>query len=132
MPRLIPISCLLGLAHLVAGCQKPMSLDKTATLTPGAVEASVILDAKSSEQKLRVGVSSDAPVDVDVVLESNREAVTKSLLVGERPAKELVVASLSQATSDTVIVTIPAGMQYAVLLSGATKRTDVKLTMKSE
>ena len=132
MSRLIPVGCFLGFALLIAGCQKAISLDKTTTLTVGAVEASVILSAPRSELKIRVSITSADPVDVDIVLETNREAVTKALLVGKRPAGDMVVASMLKVKTDTVSATIPAGMQYAVLLSGATKSTDVKLTMKSE
>ena len=132
MSRLISGCCFLGFALLVAGCQKAINLEKTTTLTVGAVEASVILSAPRSEQKIRVSIASADPVDVDIVLETNREAVTKTLLVGKRPAGDMVVASMLKAKTDTVSATIPAGMQYAIVLSGATKSTDVKLTMKSE
>ena len=130
--RLIPVCCFLGFSLLVAGCQKAIKLDKTTTLAVGAVEASVILSAPGSELKIRVSITSADPVDVDVVLETNREAVMETLLVGKRPAADMVVASMLKAKTDTVSATIPAGVQYAVLLSGATKSTDVKLTMKSE
>jgi hypothetical protein len=130
MPRRLVLA--LGLCFLgLAGCQK-VNQEKTVSLTAGAVEAPIILSAPRGEQKIRVSVTSAEPVDVDVVLEANRAGVNETLLSGKRPAADKVVASKAKARTDTISATIPAGKEYAIVLSGATKTTEVKLSVKSE
>lgn len=131
MPRrLILIICALGIA-LAPGCQK-VNQEKTVTVSVGSVDAPIILSAPRGEQKIRVSVTSAEPVDVDVVLEANRAGVTETLLAGKRPAADKVVASKVKAKTDTISATIPAGKEYAIVLSGAMKSTEVKLSVKSE
>ena len=130
--RLVLVVCALGFAALAPGCQKAVNIDKTITLTAGSVEAPAILSAPRGEQKIRVSVTSAEPIDVDVVLETNRAGVNETLLLGKRPAADQVVASKAKAKTDTVLATIPAGKEYAIVLSGAAKTTEVKLTVKSE
>jgi hypothetical protein len=130
--RFVMVLCLTGFALLVPGCQRPLSMEKTINLSPGDVEVPAIVDAPRSEQKIRVSVTSAEPVNVDVVLELNRPAVMEALQSSKRPTADKVLASKEQVKADTVSVTIPAGKEFAVVLSGATKKTEVKVTVKSE
>jgi hypothetical protein len=124
----------LGLAAVlfVAGCQRPLSVEKTVRLLPGDVQAPAIVDAPRAEQKIRVSVTSAEPINVDVLLEANRPAVMEALQAGKRPAADKLMASKEQATADTLSVTVPAGKEFAVVLSGSKKETEVKLSVKSE
>ena len=79
-----------------------------------------------------MSITSADPVNVDVVLEANRAAVMDTLLSGKRPAADKVLASKEKVKSDAISTTIPAGKEYAILLSGATKSTEVKVAVKSE
>jgi hypothetical protein len=130
--RLVLALCFSGFVLLVPGCQRPLNMEKTINLTPGSVEVPAIVDAPRGEQKVRVSVTSAEPVNVDVVLELNRPAVMEALQAGTRPAADTVLASKVQVKADTASVTIPAGKEFAVVLSGATKKTEVKVTVKSE
>ena len=129
MPRRLVL--VLGLCVLgVAGCQK-VKIDKTIPLSAGSVE-SIIIDAPRGEQKIRVSVTSAEPVDVDVVLGTNKAVVMDTLASGKRPAADKIVASKSKTKTDSFSATIPAGKEYAILLSGAAKTTEVTLSVKSE
>ena len=79
-----------------------------------------------------MSITSADPINVDVVLEANRAAVTETLLSGKRPAADKVLVSKEKVKTDALSATIPAGKEYAVLISGATKNTEVKLSVKSE
>lgn len=129
--RLVLVLCSLGFAALGPGCQR-VNQEKTISLAAGDIKAPIIVSAPRSQQKIRVSVTSAEPVDVDVVLEANRAGVEATLLAGKRPAADKVVASKEKVKSDTLSATIPAGKEYAVVLSGATKTTEVKVTVKSE
>ena len=122
MPRRAVLVCALVFAALAPGCQK-VNQEKTVTVSAGSVDAPIILSAPRGQQKIRVTVASADPVDVDVVLEDNRKGVTDTLLSGKRPAADKVVASKVKAKTDTLSATIPAGKEYAIVLSGATKNT---------
>jgi hypothetical protein len=122
--------CALVFAVLAPGCQK-VNINKTITLSAGSIEAPTI-DAPRGQQKIRVTVASAEPVDVDVVLEANKAAVMDSLSLGKRPAADKVLVSKAKTKADTLSATIPAGKEYAIVLSGATKTTEVKLSVKSE
>ena len=129
MPRrLILVLCFVGLA---AGCQK-VNLDKTVSLVAGDVQAPIIVDAPRGQQKIQVSIASAEPIDIDIVLEENRPGLQETLLSGKRPAAGKAVASKEKVKSDTLSATIPAGKGYAVVLSGAKKTTEVKVTVKSE
>jgi hypothetical protein len=129
MPRRLVLT--LGLCFLgIAGCQK-VNVNDTISLSAGSVEARTI-DAPRGEQKIRVSVTSAEPIDVDVVLGTNKAVAMDNLASGKRPAADKVIASKLKAKTDTISATIPAGKEYAVLLSGAAKTTEVKLSVKSE
>lgn len=130
MPYRFLLLCCVGVALLVAGCQR-VNVEKTINLTAGAVEVSII-DAPRSQQKVKVSITSADPIDVDVVLEANKAAVMETLLSGKRPAADKVLASKEKVKSDALSATIPAGKEYAILFSGAAKTTEVKVNVKSE
>lgn len=123
---------LLPVTLLAAGCQKRVNLEKTVSLTVGAVEVPAIVDAPRGEQKVRATIAAADPVDVHIVLEANRAAVMEALTSAKKVPADKVLASKEKVKSDTLAATIPAGKEYAVVLSGATKTTEVKLTLKSE
>ena len=130
--RLVLIPCLIAAVLFASGCQRSLSLEKTVKLAPGDVKAPAIVDAPRGDQKVRISVTSAEPLNVDVVLEVNRPAVMEALQASKRPAADKLLASKEQAKDETLSVTIPAGKEYAVILSGAKKETEAKLTVKSE
>jgi hypothetical protein len=131
MPRRLVLAlCVLGFAVFAPGCQK-VNIDKTIPLSAGSVEG-ITIDAPRGEQKIRVSVTSAEPVDVDVVLGTNKAVAMDNLASGKRPAADKVVASKLKVKTDTISATIPAGKEYAIVLSGAAKTTEVKLSVKSE
>jgi hypothetical protein len=130
--RFVLALCFTGIALLVPGCQRRLNLDKTVTLTAGGIEVPAIVDGPRRDQKVRVSVTSAVPVNVDVVLEGNRAAVMEALQAGKRPTADQVLASKERLQADAVSATIPAGKEFAVVLSGATKQTEVKVSVQSE
>ena len=128
--RFLLVVCSVGVATLATGCQR-VNVDKTLSVTSGAVEV-VIVGAPRGLQKVKVSIASADPINVDVVVEENRDAVMETLLSGKRPAADKVLASKEKVKSDALSATIPAGKEYAILVSGATKTTEVKVGVKSE
>jgi hypothetical protein len=112
-------------ALLLTGCQQTIVNEKI-TLNPGDIKDRII-EAPSREQKVVVEVSSGAPVNVWIVLESERQAVKAKLGIDQVPDPARVVASKQRIPSGTVEGTVPAGKEYAVILSGATQKTEVQL-----
>jgi len=116
---------LVGLALLATmGCQK-LNYEKTISIDIGEVQ-SILIDAPKRDQKVSVAISSpDSAVNVCVVLEKDQGAAKKSLLDGKKPAEAL--ANKDKVKDDTLEASIPGGSDFAVLLSGAAKSTQVKV-----
>jgi hypothetical protein len=130
--RSFVLACLLltGLLTLT-GCPQSVNVEKTVTLEPGDIKQPAIIDAPRSQQKIRVDVNSGEPIDVDVALESEAADIVKNLGAGKRPEAAKVLASKQGVKTEAVEATIPAGKSYTVILSGAKKKTEVKVKVHS-
>jgi hypothetical protein len=85
----------------------------------------IVIDGPRGEQLVTVSVNADSPVDVHIVLEGDLEKTRNTLMNQKTPTGEL--AGKRAVRNDSLEATIPARSNFAVLLSGARKRTDVKL-----
>ncbi len=130
MPRRLIAPAVLILAVL-PGCAQRVSVERTVTLEPGDILQPAIVDAPRGQQKVRVEVGAAEPVDVDVALESDANPIMDALRAGKRPDAAKVLASKQGARNETLEATIPAGKSYTVILSGARKKTEVKLKVNS-
>jgi hypothetical protein len=110
-----------------SGCTSRVNFNQTETLEPGDIKTYTI-DAPRKEQKVRVQVESPEPVNVYVGLAASAGAIQKAL---ERDQKPVAAGGKSGVTQDSFEVTIAAGQEFTVFLSGARKRTEVKLSVKS-
>jgi hypothetical protein len=115
---------------IMAGCGQRLAVDKTVTVEPGEVKGAAIIDAPKAEQKIEVTYSSaESPINVYVILSGDANAVANQL---EKGAPKDVVASKEKSKRDTLEATIPAGKEYGVYMSGALKKTEVMLKIKSQ
>ena len=123
--RMATAACVLTTV-LLAGCQQTI-YDKTASLEIGLVQQ-IKVEAPNREQKVKVEFSSPGvPIDVWVLLQANEAAVKEKLLAHKRPADADLLAAREGADSGTLEATVPAGKAYEVMVSGARKKTDVKV-----
>ena len=113
----------------VAGCQR-LNVEKTVDVDPAEIKGTVI-DGPKSEQKIKVEFNSTAsPINVHVVLGKDDSKVIEELF---KPAPKLDIRGKAEKSqSGTVEATIPAGQDYGVYLSGAKKKTQVSLKIKSQ
>jgi len=125
----IPLAVVL---LMLPGCPSGHTLDyeKTVSMEPADTKFYTI-DAPRSQQKIRVQVDSAEPVDVDVTLETDKADVEKALQAQKRPDAAKLLASKQGAKSESVEAMIPAGKSFTIVLSGAKKKTEVKLKVKS-
>ncbi len=115
----------------VPGCPQRLHVEKTLTLEPGDIKQPAVVDGPRSQQKIRVQIDATEPINVDIALESDAADIEKSLLTASRPAAAKLLASKQGVKSDAVEATIPAGKSYTVILSGAKKKSEVKLKVNS-
>jgi len=118
---------------VLPGCPSAPALnyEKTVDMEPGDIKLYTI-DAPRRDQKIRVETDSAEAIDVTVALESDAEAVKKFLsreVAGSNPPWLARKESNKHHSLDTEV---PAGKSFTVLLSGAKKRTEVKLKVKSQ
>ena len=113
---------------LGAGCGQKVNVEKSVTLEPGTMLAPIVLDGPKSEQKINVEFSADNPIDVYVILGKDEKAILAQL---ESPKKLDIRASKKNSKGDTLAATIPAGSDYGVYLANATKKTAVKVSVKT-
>ena len=114
---------ILFVATSGVGCQR-LNHERTIDLNEGDVRE-IVIDGPRGEQLVTVSVNADSPVDVYVVLEGDLEKTRNTLMNQKTPTGEL--ACKRAVRNDSLEATIPARSNFAVLLSGARKRTDVKL-----
>src|SRR5262245_9094306 len=120
--RMTAAACVLA-ALLLTGCQRTL-YDKTVPLQGVTVVHEVEVDAPTREQKVGVEFSSPGvPVDVWVVLATNKAAVKGKLMARTRPDDSEVLGGKEQAESGTVEATVPAGKDYVVLVGRAKQKT---------
>jgi len=121
---------LLALSLLVAvGCQR-LNVEKDIHVSPGEVQ-DVIIDAPRSEQKIKVDVTSTAPIDVYVILSSDQQVVKDKLLGNRSPDPSKLLANQQKAENASLDATIPAKNEFRILLAGAKKPADVKVKVTS-
>ncbi|HYT92507.1 MAG TPA: hypothetical protein VEL76_27575 [Gemmataceae bacterium] len=114
-----------------SGCQR-LEHEGTYPMKMGEIQG-IQISAPRGDQKVTVDVSaSPAPIDVYVVLEDNRAAVTDKLHGYKEPDAGHILASKKKVDTGTLETTIPAGKAFSVILAGATKKTDVKVKIKGQ
>jgi hypothetical protein len=117
----------LAVVVLLPGCTSRVSFDKTLTLEPGAIKMYTI-DAPRREQKVRIQVDSREPVTCYVGLADAAGEMQKAL---ERDAQPTALGGKSGVTQESFDVSIAAGKEFVIFLSGAKKPSEVKLSVKS-
>ena len=110
------------IATFVSGCG--LNHERTIQLDEGDVRE-VIIDGPSRDQNVTVSVNAGEPIDVYVVLEAELDKTRNVLMDQKAPTGPL--AGKKAIQNESLEATIPAKSKFAVLLSGARKRTDVKL-----
>ena len=131
--RLRCVSIVPGLvAGVLCGCAQNVNVAKALTVDPGAIEVPVILGAPKRDQKLLIDVRASEPVDVDVALEAKRAGIMNRLGLGKRPDTPDTLASKLKTTGETMVVTLPTGSELAVILSNATKKSNVTVKVHSQ
>lgn len=125
--RALHYAALVGVSLVLSGCGQPLSIDKKVTLEAGDITGAALVDAPKSQQKIKVEfTSSESPINVYVVLGSDEKAIFREL--EKIPVKMAdLVASKEKSKGDTLEATIPAGKDYGIYLSGASKKTEVTL-----
>jgi hypothetical protein len=122
----IMLGC-VAVVVLLPGCTSRVSFDKTLTLEPGAIKMYTI-DAPRREQKVRIQIDSRGPVNCYIGLADGAGEMQKAL---ERDAQPTALGGKSGVTQESFDVTIAAGKEFVVFLSGAKKPSEVKLSVKS-
>ncbi len=125
--RLVPALALV----VLAGCSK-LHVEKQYPLEMFQAR-SVEVSAPTSEQKIRVTVTSDEPITVTVILD-------KELPAGKAGADDFDPGQLDKGTlaqkKDTkeasLDVTIPAKEKYRVYVSGAKKKAQVTIKIDEQ
>ena len=121
----------VGITMIVcAGCQK-ISVEKTVTMDVGDMKGAALIDGPKSEQKIKVEfTSSECPVNVFVVVGKDSNKILDELF--KAAPKADIRAKSEKAKEGTLDATIPANEDYGVYLSGASKKTEVKVKIKSQ
>ena len=120
--------CLIG---LLFGCGQRVNVEKIVTLEVGLVQAPIILDGPKSDQKIKVEFNStDGPITAQIIVGKDGNAIANELQKPS-PANLDVKAKMEKAKDGILEATIPAGKDYGVYLSGATKKTSVVVKVKS-
>jgi hypothetical protein len=121
--RLVPALALV----VLAGCSK-LHVEKQYTLEPGTIQH-VEVSPPTSDQKLKVSVTSDEPVTVTVLL-------VKDIPAAKGGAEDIDPGTLTtgglgqkkDVKEATLDVTVPAKEKYRVYISGVKKLA--KVTVK--
>jgi hypothetical protein len=120
---------MLGLVALslavAVGCQR-LNEKRTIHVSPGEVQ-DVIISGPRSEQKINVAVTSNAPIDVYVILSADEQAVKGKLLSSMKPDESKILKKELKTENANLEATIPAKNEFRVLLTGAKKAADVNV-----
>jgi hypothetical protein len=108
---------------LLSGCQR-LNHEQTIALDAGEIR-SVEIDAPARDQTVKVSVNAKSPVDVFIVLERAEEALKEALSLQKAPNTQL--AGKLQLQDGSLEATISAKNRFAVIMTGAKTKTDVKL-----
>jgi hypothetical protein len=122
--RLLPLFALVAFV----GCSK-VHEERSFTLLPGAFNT-LHISEPLSEQKVKVVVKSDVPVNVYVILEKNIPAGKDEY--EPDTIKEGVVAKEKNTMDVTLTATIPAKNAYVIYVDGANKKASVSVTINSQ
>jgi hypothetical protein len=114
-----------------AGCQR-LNYTKKFTLGPMAVQK-VDFSAPAYEQKLKVTVTpTGGPVSAYLTKADDAQAVERFLDGGKEPPASLLLGSrVSQGSAETYSfdATVPAKVEYTLLLRAQAKGTDVSIAV---
>ena len=131
LQRIAP-AALLAAFFVASGCSpQKLNVDRDVSVGPGDARQ-VGIDGPKAEQKVRVQVTATEPVNVDLALDSKSGDLMNKLSADKRPAPGEVLASKEKTKSDTLEGTVPAGQAFSIYVSGATKKSDVKLKITSQ
>jgi hypothetical protein len=119
--RAMPLLAIFALA----GCAK-LHEQKSFTLDLGE-SRSIQISAPVSEQKVKVTLASDQPVNIWVVLEKDIPGGATDF--DPTTLKSGVVASSKAAKDASLDATIPAKEAYRIFLNGAGKKANVNVTI---
>lgn len=122
--RLVPALALIALA----GCAK-LHLDKNYTLEVLSTQH-LEVSPPTSEQKLKITMTSDEPVNVAVVLVKDIPPGVEDYDPALTATGPLAIEKNTKAASLTV--TIPAKEKYRVYLSGAKKKATVNVKVDEQ
>jgi len=122
--RLIPLFAIFALA----GCSK-IHEQRSFTVDPGGAH-SLSITAPLSEQKVKVEVTSDEPVNVWVVLEKDIPAGKDEF--DPESLKSGLVAKEKDTKQATRTATIPAKEKYRVYVNGPAKKANVTVKVDSQ
>ena len=122
--RLIPLLAILALA----GCSK-IHEQRSFTVDAGGAH-SLSITAPLSEQKVKVEVTSDEPINVWVVLEKDVPAGKDDF--DPESLKSGVVAKEKDTKQATLTATIPAKEKYRVYINGPAKKANVTVKVDSQ
>jgi hypothetical protein len=117
----------IGLLAVVAlaGCAK-LHQQNSVSLDVGESH-NIFISAPVSEQKLKVTMASDQPVNIWVVLEKDIPGGAKDF--DPATLKSGIVASSKGAKEASLDATIPAKEAYRIFLNGANKKANVNVTI---
>ena len=122
--RLLPVLAVIAMA----GCSKVH--DQRSFTVEGGSSHSLMISAPVSEQKVKVVVTSDKPINVWIVLEKDvpgakeefdPETILSGILAKEKNTKEV-----------TLEATIPAKENYRVYINGPTEKANVTVKIDSQ
>ena len=125
--RFVPALALVALA----GCSK-LHVEKSYTLDPGTVQH-LEVTPPTSEQKLKVSVTSDEPITLTVILVKDVPAAKGGAEdIDPDTLTKAAVAQKKEAKDATLDVTIPAKEKYRVYVSGVKKMAKVTIKIDEQ
>lgn len=116
---------------VAVGCQR-LNVKRSIHVDPGTEVQEVIIDGPRSEQKVNVGITSTAPIDVYVILSAEDQAVKSKLLSGSKPDSNKVLDKALKVDNANLSAIIPAKNEFRILLTGAKKPADVDVKVTSQ
>ena len=126
MSRFLCLMLSLGALTFVGCGAKKLNEEKSFNLTPGERDKIYLFDAQSSEQTIKVAVTSSEAVDLFVFLKND---VADGAALDDNDRKKKALASKIGVTSDTLTAKVPAKQEYSLLvsLSLKSKKADGKV-----
>jgi len=119
-----------SLLLVVVGCAQQVNVEKTVDVDAGLNSAPIVVDGPKKDQKIKVEFTADNPVDVQVILGKDEDAILREL--EKATPKVEALAGEKKAKSGALEATIPAGKDYGVYVTNATKKTSVTVKLKSQ